>query len=128
MGGLDGDVRYDLTAFASLERSPLTAENVRGTHYLVADGHADGHMFTDPQRALYETLLPEEMNRDEETVLYLRVEAVNTGPVPRYAWFRGAWPATEAGHTPQAEGYSLEPKTGFTVLGSDRVYALSRLD
>ena len=127
-GLLDGDIRYDLTTFVSLERSPLTAENVRGTHYLVADGHADGHMFTDPQRALYETALPDEMNRDEETVLYLRVVAVNTGSVPRYAWFRGAWPATEAGHTPQAEGYSLDPQTGFTVLGSERVYALSRLD
>ena len=125
---VDGDVRYELTTFVSLERSPLTTENVRGTHYLVADGHADGHMFTDPQRALYETLLPEEMNRDEETVLYLRVEAVNTAPVPRYAWFRGAWPLAEAGQTPQAEGYSLDPKTGFTVLGTGRVYALSRLD
>jgi hypothetical protein len=125
---VDGDVRYDLTAFVSLERSPLTAENVRGTHYLVADGHADGHMFTDSQRALYETLLPGEMNRDEETVLCLKVEATNTAAVPRYAWFRGAWPATEAGHTPQAEGYSLDPETGFTVLDGGRVYAISRLD
>ena len=125
---VDGDVRYDLTTFASLERSPLTAGNVRGTHYLVADGHADGHMFTDPQKALYETLLPEEMNRDEETVLYLKVEATNTAAVPRYAWFRGAWPATEAGHTPQTEGYSLDPATGFTVLDGGRVYAISGLD
>ena len=125
---VDGDVRYELTAFVSLERSPLTADHVRGTHSLVADGHADGHMFTEPQRALFERLLPEEMDRDEETVLYLRVEAKNTAPVPRYAWFRGAWPVTEAGHTPQAEGYSLEPTTGFTVLESGRVYALSRLD
>jgi hypothetical protein len=125
---VDGEVRYDLTTFVSLERSPLTPESIRGTHYLVADAHADGHMFTEPQRAQYEALLPGEMNRDEETVLYLRVVATNTGSVPRYAWFRGAWPATEAGHTPQSEGYSLDPTTGFTVLGSGRVYAVSRLD
>jgi hypothetical protein len=125
---VDGDVRYDLTTFVSLERRPLTAESVRGTHHLVADGHADGHMFTDPQEALYETLLPEEMDRDEETVLYVRVRAANTARVPRYAWFRGAWPLTEGGQTPQADGYSLDPKTGFTMLGSGRVYALSRLD
>ena len=125
---VDGDVRYGVTAFVSLERSPLVAGNVRGTHYLVADGHANGHMFTEPQRALYEMLLPEEMNRDEETVLYLRVEAVNTAAVPRYAWFRGAWPLTEAGQTPQAEGYSIDPRTGFTVLDGGRVYAVSRLD
>ena len=125
---VDGDVRYDVTTFVSPEKSRLVAENVRGTHYLVADGHADGHMFTEPQRVLFETLRPAEMNRDEETVLYLRVEAVNTAAVPRYAWFRGAWPLTEAGQTPQAEGYSLDPETGFTVLESGRVYAVSRLD
>jgi hypothetical protein len=125
---VDGDVHYEVTAFVSLERSPLVAGTVRGTHYLVADGHADGHMFTDPQSALFETLRPQEMNRDEETVFHMRVEAVNTAAVPRYAWFRGAWPLTEAGQTPQAEGYSLDPQTGFTVLESGRVYAVSRLD
>jgi len=125
---LDGDVRYELTAFVSLERSPLTADHVRGTHSLVADGHADGHMFTEAQQALFERLLPEEMKREEETVLHLRVDAVNTAAVPRYAWFRGGWPQTESGHTPRTGGYSLEPATGFTLLGSGRVYAVSRLD
>jgi hypothetical protein len=125
---VDGDVRYELTAFVSLETSPLDAGHLRGTDSLVADGHADGHMFTAPQQVLFEKLLPEERDRDEETVLFLRVRAVNTAAVPRYAWFRGAWPETEGGHTPQARGYSLDPSTGFTVLGSGRVYAVSRLN
>ena len=125
---VDGDVRYEVTTFVSPESSPLVAGSVRGTHFLVADGHADGHMFTEPQRALFEKLLPEEMSRDEETVLYLRAEAVNAAAVPRHAWFRGAWPLTEAGQTPQAEGHSLDPQTGFTELDGGRVYAVSRLD
>jgi hypothetical protein len=124
----DGDVRYELTGFVSLETSPLDAGHLRGTHHLVADGHADGHMFTTAQQALFERLLPEEMEQEEETVLHLRVEAVNTAAVPRYAWFRGAWPQADSGHTPRPGGYSLEPATGFTVLGSGRVYAVSRLD
>ena len=36
------DVKYHFTTFASLERSPLTAETLRGTHFLVADGHGAG--------------------------------------------------------------------------------------
>jgi hypothetical protein len=61
-------------------------------------------------------------------VLYLRAEAVITAAVPRCAWFRGAWPLTEAGQMPQAEGYSLDQQTGFAVLESGHVYAVSRLD
>jgi hypothetical protein len=72
--------------------------------------------------------LPGELDRDEETVLCLRVRAVNTAAVPRYAWFRAAWPSTAGGHTPQSEGYSLDPRTGFTVFPGGRVYAISRLD
>ncbi|MBC7366532.1 MAG: hypothetical protein H7343_06925 [Undibacterium sp.] len=41
--------------FASLERSPLTAENLRGTDYLVADALGHGHMFTPAQAGAGET-------------------------------------------------------------------------
>ena len=47
----DDDVRYELTAFASLETTPLTPVSVRGTHYLVADAHGHGHMLTAAQEA-----------------------------------------------------------------------------
>ncbi len=84
----DGGVHYLATAFASLERSPLTAETLRGTHFLVADKHGHGNMLTPDQEAKYQELLPAEMERDEEVVLYHRVEATNTEPAPRYAWFK----------------------------------------
>jgi hypothetical protein len=72
---LDDDVAYRVTAFVTLEKSALVMKNLRGTHFLVADGHSAGHMFTDEQKREYESLLPAELERDEETVLYYRVEA-----------------------------------------------------
>lgn len=89
---VDDDITYELTAFVTLEASPLTAGSVRGTHFLVADGHGSGHMFTPEQQAKHDALLPTEMNREEETVLCLRMVAVNTQPVPRYAFFRNVAP------------------------------------
>ena len=60
---VDDDLTYELTAFVTLESTPLTAQNVQGTHYLVADGHGIGHMFTKEQQAQYDSLLPGEMNK-----------------------------------------------------------------
>ncbi len=113
----DAEVEYYAVTFVSLERSPLTAENLRGTHYLVADGHGLGHMFTDVQQAEYERLLSEELERDEETVLYWRVRAVNTGQVPRYAWFRA--PTVSA---------CFDGEQGFALFDSGRVYAVALLE
>ncbi len=84
----DEDVTYELTAFAALEAKSLTAANVRGTHFLIADGHGAGHMFTKEQQAQYDSLLAGELNQPEETVLFVRMTAVNTAPVPRYAFFK----------------------------------------
>ncbi len=84
----DGEVHYHVTAFATLERSPLTGATLRGTHYLVANGYGYGAMLTEAQRKEFDALLPQETAREEETVLYYRAEAVNCGQVPRYAWFQ----------------------------------------
>jgi hypothetical protein len=125
---VDDDISYELTAFAALEASPLTAGNVRGTHFLVADGYGLGHMFTQEQQAQRDALLPAEMNREEETVLCLRVVAVNTKPVPRYAFFRNVAPnlgrASSGGKAP----WTLDGRRGFSVFESGRVFAVSKLD
>ena len=94
---VDDDLTYELTAFVTLESTPLTAQNVQGTHYLVADGHGVGYMFTKEQQAQYDSLLPGEMNKTEETVLCVRVVAINTASVPRYAFFRNVSPNLGSG-------------------------------
>lgn len=117
----DEDIRYDLTAFAALESSPLSSRTLRGTHFLVADGHGAGHMFTKEQQARYDSLLNQEMNQAEETVLFVRISAVNTAAVPRYAFFKNAYPTS-------VRGYKFDGAQGFGECGTDRVCVVSKLD
>jgi hypothetical protein len=115
----EGDVQYRFTTFVTLERSPLRPGDLRGTSYLVADGYAAGHMFTPQQQRQFEAIRGTELDRDEETVLYCRVEAVNTASVPRYAWFK----APAVWHD-----YSFDREAGFSVLSAERVFCLSRIN
>jgi hypothetical protein len=85
-------VTYDFTCFATLEKTQLKPKSVRGTHYLVADGHGYGHMFTPGQQAQFDKLKDGELRRDEETVFCLRCQAVNTSRAPAYAWFKAPQP------------------------------------
>ncbi len=120
---VDDEVSYAYTTFVSLESTPLTAGTVRGTHYLVADGYGGGHMFTKEQQAQFDALRAAETERPEETILYLRVRAVNTSRAPRYAFFRN--PFAER----QPPGlFGFDRATGFGVLAGDRVYYTSKLN
>ncbi|MEM2941116.1 MAG: hypothetical protein QW304_06175 [Thermoproteota archaeon] len=119
----DEDVNYHITAFVTLERSRLTLENLRGTHFLVADGHADGHVFTEEQERQFQTLLLQEMKQDEETVLFVRVEAVNSAPAPRYAWFKSVFPTSS-----QPLKWFFDGDTGFGVYDTGRVFCVSKIN
>lgn len=132
----DGDVQYRFTAFAGLESSPLTAANVRGTHFLVADMHGNGHMFTPDQEAEYRTLWQEELSTDhEQTVLCVRAEAVNTASCPRYAWFRAVSPVmdrviakAQRGPKPGCDPV-YDAATGCHMFGGpSHVFCVSRLE
>jgi hypothetical protein len=123
---VDDDIVYDCTAFVTLEQSGLSGECVRGTHYLVADAHGAGHMFTEEQKRLLQSLLPEEMNQPEETVLYFRAQAVNTARVPRYAFFKAPWPTKAEWWGKVA--YSFQGATGQGVYPSGGVFCVSRLN
>jgi hypothetical protein len=119
----DGDIAYHITAFVANERTPLTPDTLRGTHFLVADGNAFAHTFTEEQQKQFEALSPAELNRDEETVLYFRAKAVNTAPVPRYAWFK--LPGFEWGvRAPRR----YDGARGLSIFDSGRVFCLSKLN
>ena len=123
----DDDVRYDVTAFVALENSPLSAATVRGTHHLVAYSHGIGCSFTDAQQKQLDELKDGELNREEEPVLFLRAEAVNTGQVPRYAWVQAAVPchATDGWSSPR---WTFEGETGFCSLENGNVFCLMLLN
>jgi len=119
----DEEVHYELIAFVGLEKQLLQSQNVRGTHFLVADGYSAGHTFTQEQQQLFNSLESEELNREEETVLFMRLTALNTGSVPRYAFFKNVTPQSMP-----AERWSLDGSTGQASYKSGRVFAVSRLN
>lgn len=120
----DGDIAYETTSFVSLERRPLSADTVEGTHHLVADSYGLTYMQTDEQLEQRDEHLPAERDRDEETVLYFQATAVNTGSVPRYAHFKNVAPNTD---------YTFDGSTGTTRTdgpGSERdeVFTVSKFN
>jgi len=123
----DGAMLYDCTAWCTLERAALTAEAVRGSHFLAADAHAAGHMFTPEQQAKADRLLAGEEDRPEETVLCLRVEAVNRGETPAYAWLKAPWPWAGQPWSP-VEGVQWDGEAGLGRYASGRAYVAARLN
>ncbi len=90
---IDDDITYNLTAFVTLESKPLTAGNrarhaFPGGRRLRPRAHVHQGTAGAARRAL-----PAEMNQPEETVLYVRISAVNTAAVPRYAFFKNPVPS-----------------------------------
>lgn len=85
----DDDVLYNLTFFATLEKQALQPGSIRGSDALTAYAFMGGNMLTSEQREAQQAeITAETTGRDEQVVLCARIEAVNTGKVPRYAWFK----------------------------------------
>ena len=120
----DEDIEYHSTAFVSLEKS-LNRESLTGSHYLVADSFSYGHMFTPDQKEGLKTLISDELNKAEESVLFLRTIAVNTSAVPQYAFFRTLRPGRGWW---EKIGYAYSGETGFSGYSADRIFGISRLN
>jgi len=125
---VDADVSYRATFFASLEKAPLRGDTVQGTPFLVADGLGAGHMFTPGQQAEFDRLRPGESSRSEETVLYCRIVAVNTGAVPRYAFIKVPSGPPTGGSPTSSWNYSFDGKRGWSQLKSGRVFLVGKLN
>ena len=126
----EDDVRYDLTLFTTLETRTLSAGNLRGSEWEACYPNTGGNMLKPDDKVKMQALLDREMRqREEETVCWIRIEAVNTGSVPRYAWFRGLALKLDNDHalaTPGASTY--EGRCGFAQFPSGRVFGIHRLN
>ena len=111
----DGDVEYELTTFVTLGSQPLDAKRVSGSHFLLGAGA----LFTEDLKAKREQLIEEENQREEQTILCIRAEAVNTANVPRYAFSKGVNHPT---------GKHFDGKTGYSSLPSGKVYCIAKLN
>ncbi len=121
----DGDITYHLTTFVTLEKSPLTGKTLRGSHFLVADEFSAGHMHIERDKAIVAANKDKEtIDREEETVLLIRVEAINTGSTPHYAFLTSIHPRqfTHCNQRP------YDGERGFGRVESGQVFSINRLN
>ena len=117
------EIEYRLTLFASLENSPVTDARVRGSEPLAALSQMDYAMLTDPEKQeLASRIAAETTEREEELVLFVKVEAVNTGKVPAYAWFKSPHSNAPSATRSFKDGLSLEGGKAYaaTLLNGER--------
>lgn len=117
------EVEYRLTLFCSLENAPVTDARVRGSEPLAALSQMNYAMLTEAENEqLRRRIANETTRREEELVLFVKVEAVNTGKVPAYAWFKAPHGNAPAARQGFANGLSLEDGKAFaaTLLNGER--------
>jgi hypothetical protein len=84
----EGDIKYHLTFFVTLEKTPLNPRRIIGTDYRSAYAYSSGNMLTERERKKYiDAFNKELLKMDEETLCIMRCESVNTSHSPHYAWF-----------------------------------------
>lgn len=124
----DEDICYKMKIFVTNEKRPLNSDTVSGTHYLVADEHSVCHVLTEEQEKCKNQLLKDELERDEETVAYLKIEAINLASTPKYSWVR--LPAPNVSVIPERSEYKpvYDGEKGFGCFHTGRVYMVARLN
>jgi hypothetical protein len=83
---IDEEIEYEMKYFVTTEVSQLTENTLRGTDAFVADMHGAGNMLTPEQKQKTEPKIKTETCREEETVMYIRINAVNRSGAPHYAF------------------------------------------
>ncbi len=125
---MDDDVCYISKMFVTNEKSALTMENIHGTDILVADQYSYGSMLTEEQSRKKDSLLQSELERDEETVIYLRIEAINMAKAPRYSWMRIPQPNVHALPDMSTIKPAYDGTTGYGSYKEDRVFLIAALN
>ncbi|MEK7412195.1 MAG: hypothetical protein AAB263_02625 [Planctomycetota bacterium] len=122
----DESIDYRVKIFVSAESGNVNTRNITGTHYLVADKHSGGVVVTDKEKYACEEILRNQPQPNEESVLFLKIEAVNTADVPRYAWFQSIIP--EAVGVFAKINWQLERETGFSSYSAENIFCVSSLN
>jgi len=122
---VEQDLQYEVTAFATLEKECLWDGKVRGSDWTACYPNTSGNHTTPEEREKIKTILESEMRtREQEVVCCLRIEAVNKGYVPRYAWFKAAHASPLGGKIPKSSF-----NAGFSCfVHENKIYAVNRID
>ena len=117
----DDDVVYQSKSFVTLEKSTLTEENVKGTHFMISDKYSQGRAWTDTQQKQLDEILANTPPAGEETVLIIHTVITNRGDVPRYTWMKIPFPSH------RRIEYTYNPATGFSSFKDGRVFCASHI-
>lgn len=118
----DDGVIYLSKSFVTLERSTLTEENVKGTHFMISDSNSGGRAWTEEHLVQLRKILAETPPADEETILTIHTTITNTAKVPRYAWFKIPYTSFAGG------SYEYDPASGLSTLANGKVFCVSMID
>jgi len=131
----EGDIIYETTSFVSLEQQVISEKAIKGTDFLLADGHTRGHMFTEEQQYRFNKLQEKLDPSDEQPVHFTRISITNRGVVPRYAFFKAPVPQCFVpkksdfwGGGPRQLPHEFNKSEGFSSFSHDRVFCVSKKD
>ena len=118
----DEDIVYASKMFVTLEKDVLSEDRVAGTNILVADHYSEASMLTADQHAEMEKIHDREIFKDEETVIYVKIDATNTAQVPRYSWVRIPEANVFVNPGKSRLSSSYDNTTGYASFGDESVY------
>ena len=124
----DEDVVYASKMFVTLERDVLREDRVEGTNILVSDHYSEASMLTAEQKAEMEKIHDREVFKEEETVIYVKINATNTGDAPRYSWVRIPEANVYVNPGKSSLSSSYDNSKGYGAFSDGGVYLVATLN
>ena len=124
----DDDIIYASKLFVTLEQDVLSEDHVEGTNILVADHYSEASMLTADQAAEMEKIHDREIFKEEETVIYIKINATNTANAPRYSWVRIPEANVFVNPGKSRRSSSYDNTTGYGSFSDERVYLVATLN
>lgn len=117
---VDDDIHYHNVSFVVNELYPLDEMANHGTNYLVASNSLFNANFSEKDQETLKQETTRERNKPDQTILCWQLKAINTGQVPRYAWFR----------IPMAIGTRniYDTETGLCSINEKYAFSITKLN
>lgn len=123
----EAEIQYHITAFVGLENIRLAGETATGTEWQEAYAFCSGNMLSPEERQKLRAQFERNHQDEEQLICALRVEAVNIGRTPNYAFFKAPHVAPVAFHNANPKDHKFEHGLSqFARL--NKVYAVALIN
>ena len=124
----DEDIVYESKMFVTLETDVLREDRVEGTNILVADHYSEASMLTAQQAAEMVKIHDREIFKEQETVIYIKIDVTNIANVPRYSWVRIPEANVFVNPGESRLNSSYDNAKGYASFSDERVYLVATLN